>query len=145
MKIKNIYRLKTPEVIFTCNRPSIAAGPLSAICKTNKAIFWNSLPPRILNPKPLVPLLSSTAWYWVSSPSPDPSAIPSPSSTSYKINSTKCILKSNKQVSTKNPHSSKCRGVRILKFQVSKQLDSLKKLNRVLSLRTNKKNAKIII
>lgn len=69
------------EQVHTWSLPSSAAGPLSAICSTYRAMFWNSLPPRILKPKPLVPLLSSTAWYCVSSPSPDPSGMPSTSSS----------------------------------------------------------------
>jgi len=54
-------------VIRTFSRPSIAAGPFSAICRTKRGIFWNSRPPRILKPKPRVPLFNSTAWYCSSS------------------------------------------------------------------------------
>jgi len=45
----------------TRSRPSWAADPLSAIRRTNKGIWWNSLPPRMLKPNPRVPRLNSTA------------------------------------------------------------------------------------
>lgn len=48
-------------IIFTLKRPSLAAGPFSAICNTNNDIFWNSRPPLMLNPNPKGPLVNSTA------------------------------------------------------------------------------------
>ena len=47
----------------TCSRPSSCAGPISANLSTNSGIL-NSLPPRILNPKPPCTCLrNSITWY----------------------------------------------------------------------------------